>query len=132
MSWCCFGPRALQSAEGPAIVSVPATTDQPVVINAFFYTLRNTARYPLIRFSTQAFREARTPDFWAAARRPPLTKVSRIYALRPFSCGVLGDISHACMQASPDLAYGARVQSDHRLEENRRKSWGLGCDFRVY
>ena len=26
------------------------------------------------------------------------------------------------MQASPDLAYGARVQSIDRLEENRRKN----------
>jgi hypothetical protein len=35
---------------------------------------------------------------------------------------VLVDISYACMQASPDLAYGARVQSTLRLEENRRKN----------
>ena len=32
---------------------------------------------------------------------------------------VLRDISYACMQASPDRAYGARVQSIGRLEENR-------------
>ena len=35
---------------------------------------------------------------------------------------VLVDISYACMQASPDLAYGARVQSDHWLEENRQNN----------
>ena len=31
------------------------------------------------------------------------------------------------MQASPDLAYGARVLSTARLEENRQK--GLGCEL---
>ena len=31
------------------------------------------------------------------------------------------DISYACMQASSDRAYGARVQSTAGLEENRRK-----------
>ena len=35
---------------------------------------------------------------------------------------VLVDISYACMQASPDLAYGARVLSTARLEENRRNN----------
>jgi hypothetical protein len=34
----------------------------------------------------------------------------------------LRDISYACMQASPDLAYGARVQSIVGFEENRRKN----------
>ena len=31
------------------------------------------------------------------------------------------DISYACMQASPDRAYGARVRSIALSEENRRK-----------
>ena len=61
MSWCCFGPRALQSAEGPAIVSVPATTDQPVVINAFFYTQYGCIHYPLIDSAHKLF-EKREPQ----------------------------------------------------------------------
>jgi hypothetical protein len=36
---------------------------------------------------------------------------------------ILRDISYACMQASPDRAYGARVQSTRRLEENRRNNY---------
>ena len=35
---------------------------------------------------------------------------------------ILADISLAYMQASPDLAHGARVQITGRLEENRRKN----------
>ena len=31
-----------------------------------------------------------------------------------------GHTSYACMQASPDPAHGARVQSTGRLEENRK------------
>ena len=34
---------------------------------------------------------------------------------------VLGDICYACTQASSDRAYGAKVQSIGRLEENSRK-----------
>ena len=35
---------------------------------------------------------------------------------------ISSDISYACMQTSPDRAYGARVQSIVGLEENRRKN----------
>ena len=43
---------------------------------------------------------------------------------------VLRDISYACMQASPDRTYGARVQSSDRLEENRRGKYrGQGAIF---
>ena len=41
----------------------------------------------------------------------------------------LRDISYACMQASPDLAHGARVQSIGRLEENRQKKLGARLRF---
>ena len=33
---------------------------------------------------------------------------------------IVGEISYACVQASPDPAHGARVHSIGRLEENRR------------
>jgi len=39
------------------------------------------------------------------------------------------DISYACMQASPDLAYGARVQFIVGLEENRRNKLGVWVQF---
>ena len=45
-----------------------------------------------------------------------------VKAVRPSVSVVLGDISYACMQASPDLAHGARAQSTSRSEENRQNN----------
>jgi len=53
------------------------------------------------------------------------------YDPHPLSQVIFRNISYACMQASPDLAYGARVQFIGRLEENRRNIQGLGCAFRI-
>ena len=50
----------------------------------------------------------------------PFTFLMNIYTTLPQV--ILMDIGLACMQASPDLAHGARVQITLRLEENRRKN----------
>ena len=45
---------------------------------------------------------------------------------------ILVDIGLACMQASPDLAHGARVQIVARLEENTEQAKEIGATCHIF